>query len=163
MSEIPVKPGTYCLMLKVIRPTWIRVGSLGRFRIGCGVYLYIGSARGVGGLRGRIGRHLRKVKSKRWHIDYLTSSPSVKLVGVSLGVSGAWRERYVVRELVKEEMRPFIVGFGSSDDSALPSHLLASGTSVNVSRRILQRVFSRFFAVRSFLVIPEFRSEPKLS
>jgi Uri superfamily endonuclease len=37
-----------------------------------GRYLYCGSAKGPGGLKARLSRHMRRGKSVRWHIDRLT-------------------------------------------------------------------------------------------
>jgi Uri superfamily endonuclease len=42
-----------------------------------GCYAYIGSARGPGGLRARLARHVRASKPLRWHIDYLTAAAPV--------------------------------------------------------------------------------------
>jgi Uri superfamily endonuclease len=36
-----------------------------------GLYLYLGSAFGPGGLRARLARHAARQKVKRWHIDYV--------------------------------------------------------------------------------------------
>ena len=35
------------------------------------LFIYVGSALDPGGVRARITRHCRGVKSKHWHIDYL--------------------------------------------------------------------------------------------
>jgi Uri superfamily endonuclease len=37
-----------------------------------GRYLYCGSAKGPGGLKARLSRHMRRGKSVRWHVDQLT-------------------------------------------------------------------------------------------
>ena len=46
----------------------------GRLRIAlpAGRYLYCGSAKGPGGLKARLSRHMRRGKSVRWHVDQLT-------------------------------------------------------------------------------------------
>jgi Uri superfamily endonuclease len=36
-----------------------------------GRYLYCGSAKGRGGLKARLSRHMRRGKSVRWHVDQL--------------------------------------------------------------------------------------------
>jgi Uri superfamily endonuclease len=46
-----------------------------------GYYVYVGSACGPGGLRSRIGHHLRAAERPRWHIDYLRAR---------LPISGVW-------------------------------------------------------------------------
>jgi len=61
--------GTYQLCIRLRRVKLLRVGALGRFRFAAGWYVYSGSARN--GLHQRVGRHLRRRKRNRWHIDYL--------------------------------------------------------------------------------------------
>lgn len=65
-----IRKGTYVLFF-TLRESEIRVGSLGTLSFPAGRYCYAGSA--MGGLDQRIGRHLSKEKTMRWHIDYLTS------------------------------------------------------------------------------------------
>ncbi len=57
----------------------LAVGSLGAMHVEPGVYLYIGSAFGPGGLRARLSRHAARQKVRRWHIDYLR--PRMSLAG----------------------------------------------------------------------------------
>lgn len=63
--------GSYLLLLKVTLPAKVKVGKLGELSIKPGFYVYSGSAFGPGGLGARVGRHLRRDKKLRWHIDYL--------------------------------------------------------------------------------------------
>ena len=51
------------------------VGAAGTFPLRAGDYVYVGSARGRGGLAARVGRHLKPAAEKRprWHIDRLTA------------------------------------------------------------------------------------------
>ncbi|MGB9804951.1 GIY-YIG nuclease family protein [Desulfofundulus sp.] len=51
-------------------------GSLGEINFLPGWYAYVGSA--MGGLRGRIKRHLRQDKKVRWHIDYFLAVGMLK-------------------------------------------------------------------------------------
>jgi Uri superfamily endonuclease len=65
-------PGTYALILNLPHPVAdICIGRLGRFHFPAGWYVYVGSARGPGGLAARLARHLRPLKPLHWHIDYL--------------------------------------------------------------------------------------------
>ena len=57
----------------------VRVGALGFLHFDAGSYLYVGSARR--NLRQRVARHLATTKRVRWHIDYLTTRPGVRVVG----------------------------------------------------------------------------------
>ncbi len=68
---LPDRAGTYTLILELPNTTAITVGRLGRFQFPRGWYVYVGSARGPGGLAARISRHLRSPKPLHWHVDYL--------------------------------------------------------------------------------------------
>jgi Uri superfamily endonuclease len=48
-------------------------------------YLYCGSAKGPGGLRARIARHMRHGEALRWHIDRLTEAGHVPGVRTVVG------------------------------------------------------------------------------
>ncbi len=61
------------LYIRLTEPSRVKVGRLGTFDLPAGLYVYVGSAFGPGGLKARLGRHFRRVKSLRWHIDYLTA------------------------------------------------------------------------------------------
>lgn len=75
MSDIaaclPSARGIYALDLKLPHPTRCTVGALGTWTFPTGHYVYVGSAWGPGGLRARVGRHLRGTQRPRWHIDYV--------------------------------------------------------------------------------------------
>jgi Uri superfamily endonuclease len=73
MDNLPVQPGTYALILNVYESHFLGVGSLGMFEFNPGIYVYLGSARGPGGIRARLGRHLKGGDRLHWHIDYLKS------------------------------------------------------------------------------------------
>ena len=68
---VPSSPGLYVLILKLPEPATIVVGRLGSFFFPAGWYAYVGSARGPGGMRARIRRHIRLDKPLHWHIDHL--------------------------------------------------------------------------------------------
>lgn len=66
--------GAYVVAFRLSAPRVVHVGRLGGFAFPAGWYLYVGSARGPGGLRARLARHRRRMgRSKRihWHVDYL--------------------------------------------------------------------------------------------
>ena len=71
LTTLPAQPGAYALVLRLEQPTRLRVGALGAALFPAGVYVYLGSARGPGGIRARLGRHLRGKGRPRWHVDYL--------------------------------------------------------------------------------------------
>jgi len=68
---LPPAPGTYVLHLHLGRSRRVLVGRLGEIRFRTGEYFYVGSALGPGGLRARLGRHLRGDGQARWHVDAL--------------------------------------------------------------------------------------------
>jgi Uri superfamily endonuclease len=66
--------GTYVLALWLAAEQSLSVGYLGRHHFPAGWYLYVGSARGPGGLRARLERHRRRLgfnKRVHWHVDLL--------------------------------------------------------------------------------------------
>jgi sugar fermentation stimulation protein A len=71
----PRGPGTYLLFLALSDERDIRVGALGRVRFRAGHYVYVGSA--LGGLAGRLARHLRHRKRAHWHIDHLLQHATI--------------------------------------------------------------------------------------
>jgi Uri superfamily endonuclease len=89
-KDLPARAGTYVLLLHLKKPARLRIGALGRFDFPAGWYLYVGSARGPGGLAARVGRHLRSSPKRYWHIDYLRRVASVEDVW--------WREGVERRE-----------------------------------------------------------------
>jgi Uri superfamily endonuclease len=83
-AGLPRRPGAYVVRLVLARSARLKIGALGQFVFPAGTYLYIGSARGPGGLAARVGRHLRPARVRRWHVDYLRRAASVEV--------GWWRE-----------------------------------------------------------------------
>jgi Uri superfamily endonuclease len=105
-------PGTYILLLRLPRETTVQIGRLGSHRLETGYYAYTGSA--LSGLEGRIGRHLRSGKAKRWHIDHLREVATVQAVWVLQGPER--RECSLAAELLRMPgAHPGPRGFGSSD------------------------------------------------
>jgi len=106
------EPGTYVLVMELGQATRMTIGGLGIQHLGQGYYLYVGSA--MGGLRGRVARHLRKDKRLHWHIDYLLRAATVVEVWYRVGPerlecawAGALRRSGRVEAVVR--------GFGASD------------------------------------------------
>jgi len=82
LKYIPRDPGLYIVILLLEMRICIEIGILGIVCIEPGIYGYVGSARGMGGLRSRIARHIAKDKKIRWHIDYLTSLRDVRTLSI---------------------------------------------------------------------------------
>lgn len=73
MTDAGIEPlsGTYVLILRARSAKRVRIGALGYLRVRSGVYVYVGSAFGPGGVRARVKHHLSRSPAPHWHIDYL--------------------------------------------------------------------------------------------
>lgn len=110
----PTEPGTYALVLEATEPQTVRTGRLGSLQVAPGRYVYVGSALGPGGLRGRLKHHLKPAKRGHWHIDALTAVLPVVRVILAPGktrLECTWAQR--IAGLPGATM-PW-PGFGSSD------------------------------------------------
>jgi Uri superfamily endonuclease len=121
-EDLPPTPGTYLLHIRLHEKTQINVGRLGEVTLPAGSFAYVGSALGPGGLRGRIGRHLRSdsVKRRHWHIDTLAAAGDITEIWCVAGndhLECTWSAA-----LEGIGRRP-IQGFGASDCSC-SSHLI---------------------------------------
>ena len=124
LEDVPRRPGVYMLLLEVTRDVTVNVGSLGTLRFEKGFYIYVGSARGPGGLRARLARHVKGPSRIRWHVDYLTSRSDVRVVAVAVSETTLDAEEALSSEMLKREcIKPQIKGFGSSDKRSA-THLL---------------------------------------
>lgn len=112
-------PGAYLLVARLARASRIRVGKLGTADFPAGFYVYCGSA--LGGLMGRIGRHLSNSKRLHWHIDYLLAQATVEKVWCCRSFE---RLECRLSEAVSElkGARVILPHFGASD-CRCPSHL----------------------------------------
>ncbi len=108
------QPGTYALVCASESRQVIEVGRLGRFEMRPGWYLYVGSAFGPGGIRGRIEHHRRTAVHPHWHIDYLRLHARLEAVWFTCDRSP--REHLWAR-VASVAMKGAIHrdGFGSSD------------------------------------------------
>jgi len=101
---------TYQLIILLQKNLNLKIGSLGECHFPAGNYVYTGSAKK--NLEQRIKRHFKKEKKIRWHIDYLTSHPGVKIIEV---------KRFSEPECQINQKTPgeiLIPGFGASDCKA---------------------------------------------
>ncbi|MGE0483714.1 MAG: DUF123 domain-containing protein [Gammaproteobacteria bacterium] len=113
IAELDALPGTYVLLLHCARRVLIGVGRRIPAMFAPGWYLYVGSAQGPGGVRARLGRHLRGDGRVRWHIDYLrrTMDPA----GAWVAYGHACLEHTWARELAGQRGLDVIAGIGASD------------------------------------------------
>lgn len=112
LVELSGIKGTYVLIISLDRARSIVVGRLGEIRFPRALYAYIGSAYGLGGIKARVERHIKKKnKRKFWHIDYLLEYANVERV---LIIKDMRLECYIARMLQKFGFK-HIPSFGSSD------------------------------------------------
>jgi Uri superfamily endonuclease len=119
--DLPTAPGTYALLLELSADSSLAVGSLGLRTFESGVFLYVGSAFGPGGLRARLLHHLLASPRPHWHIDYLRGVASISQVWTTADprrLECAW-------SLAAESLRGAhrVTGFGASDCRCV-SHLV---------------------------------------
>ena len=121
-ENVETAPGSYVLVLRMSCDQHLRVARLGVHGFKRGYYCYVGSARGAGGLRARLSRHLRRRKKPHWHIDYIL--PHSALVEVWTAPSIARLEcLYAQTFLHMPGAQIPVPGFGSSD-CRCQTHLL---------------------------------------
>lgn len=122
LSDIPSAPGAYVLLLDLQRPLRLAIPSLPRSVLAPGRYAYCGSARGSGGLRARIARHLQRNKKLHWHVDRITAAARITAV---LTCAGGDECALAAGLLKRPGVSVPVLGFGSSDCRRCPAHLLA--------------------------------------
>ncbi len=119
---LPAVPGAYLLLVRLATPLALTIGTLPPAILLPGWYLYAGSARGPGGIRARVARHLRRDKRVNWHVDRLTGAAAEIR---ACAAPGAAECDLVAALLARPGVEAPVAGFGSSDCRTCPSHLLA--------------------------------------
>ena len=126
--KLPEARGAYALVLRMERPALLRVGVLGEAPFPAGVYVYLGSARGPGGIRARLGRHLRGEGHPRWHVDYLraVARPVAYAFTTAPPPDRPWECIWSQALAALPETWVPLPGFGASDcRQGCPAHLVA--------------------------------------
>lgn len=148
--------GTYTIVIRCNHVGFTTFGKLGRAKLLKGHYLYTGSAlgRGAVSLEGRLGRHIRRQKRLKWHIDYLTSRADCNVTSAVYVVSDRHLECRVNRSISKGlDISPVLLKIGASDCKC-NGHLL--GPLVRVNGRYLmsrlESIYSQFGMPRSYAV-----------
>ncbi|MBL7161617.1 MAG: GIY-YIG nuclease family protein [Anaerolineales bacterium] len=131
MAVFPADSGSYALFLTLSSPQTLQIGRLGAGFFPPGIYIYFGSARGPGGLRARLGRHLRGGGKSHWHIDALRAVTEVKGfcyitdqkdTSFTTPIECLWSQALAA---LPDTSVP-LPGFGASDCRAgCPAHLIA--------------------------------------
>ena len=125
-ADIPPTPGTYLLLIRLRAPLSLQ-GRFAGITLPAGWHVYAGSARGPGGLRARLGRHLARRKHRRWHVDQLTTvAETVRALPFpDTETAPAPGECALAQALLSSgSFEAPVPGFGSSDCRACPAHLL---------------------------------------
>jgi Uri superfamily endonuclease len=140
--------GTYTLLIYCKEPFGVRIGRLGYVRLVEGYYMYTGSALGVGAqsLEGRLARHLRTWKKRKWHVDYLTSDARCKVKAAVCLRSRRHLECSINQAVVRKlDAEPVLPRAGSSDCKC-GGHLTRIGSSIRASEimRLLRSTYSGF-------------------
>ncbi len=117
--------GAYALVLELWEPVILTAAKIAGCTLEPGWYIYLGSARGSGGLRARLQRHFLKTKKMHWHIDRLTVAAAKS---EAVAVCGGDECDLVAKLLDRSEFELAVPGFGSTDCRRCPSHLLRLAT-----------------------------------
>lgn len=143
-QTVTSNPGAYILLIFLPEKKIIKVGSLGEILFMPGWYAYVGSA--MGGLRGRVSRHLRKKKKARWHIDYFLAEGILREI---ITVESRERIECPVSSCFSMRLLPAANRFGSSDCSCR-THLYFAPTEYEM-RDALKEVLEELGIVHSSL------------
>ena len=125
-DEAPSLPGAYAMAIELTDKAAVMLSGRLPIALPAGRYLYCGSAKGRGGLKARLSRHMRRGKSVRWHVDQLTEQGFV--IGAWIFPGG---DECRLVQICSHLPMP-IAGFGSSDCATCRSHLLqwSNGTAL---------------------------------
>jgi Uri superfamily endonuclease len=158
MNSIPNAPGVYILVLYLSQTTAITFNrKSSRHLFPPGWYVYVGSARGPGGLSRRVARHQRRNadgKRMHWNVDYFREHATLCEVWYCETESSEAEHQWacVVRDLTSATVP--VLKFGANDCTAgCPSHFfhLADRPSTVEfrskleSRTLSTKVFVEFF------------------
>ncbi len=137
---VPAAYGTYALFRAAREGGLVQIGRLGRLRLQSGLYVYVGSALGPGGLRARLAHHCRREKRQRWHIDYLAPHTRLERVWYCLGSMRREHQWASAMGTAFQGAVP-LPGFGASDCDCV-SHLFffEKSPSLSVFMRALRRL-----------------------
>lgn len=147
--EIPKLPGSYIILSKLHAEARIGSGPFAGKLLPAGIYFYSGSAFGPGGLRARVGRHLRFGTKNHWHFDHLKDLLNIFEIWYTSELEN--KECQFIRKIQESRESSFpIPGFGSSDcRNQCPAHLAWQPINVEINsilnvldqtKKLLQRV-----------------------
>jgi len=135
------------------------VGRLGIETFLPGYYVYTGSALGKGAtsLPNRLARHIKTMKKKHWHIDFLLTKKEATIEAIAI-VPNKQNSECHINQLIKSKMKAkvLIPKFGASDcKNGCESHLLYVGKKV-INRKICTLFRKKFGEDCTFLNLLNF-------
>ena len=153
LKNLPMK-GTYTLVIRLEKETPTKVQRWSSFILYEGYYAYTGSALGDGAvsLRNRVARHLKRRKTKHWHIDFLLANKNALVVAVAAAESRVNKECQVndAVKIIDGATVP-VLGFGASDcKQNCGSHLVYFGEN-NVTEKIVDK-YKQLFGEKAMLI-----------
>ncbi len=131
------------LLLALPASAELQIGRKGRINFEAGLYCYVGSALGPGGLAARLGRYASGAGRRHWHIDYLL--PHATLLG-ALVIEDSRRLECSWAAWVGGQSFTCVQGFGSSD-CRCAGHLFLLGAPadrVQVIKRAQEELGTRW-------------------
>lgn len=135
LGTVTGEEGCYALWLRLASPRVLAVGRLGAFTFASGIYAYVGSAHGSGGLRARVGRHIRGSSVRHWHVDALRAASTVVDVWLWPGAPRSDECRLAAALASAPDVGLPVPGFGSSD-CGCPGHLIGPFSAVPAFRTV---------------------------
>ncbi len=158
-SRLPEK-GSYTLIILVSNKVSSTVGKLGVKIFLPGYYAYTESALGKGAtsLPKRLARHLRTVKRKHWHIDFLLAQKVASIKAAA--ITSFQNSECPINQFIKNRLKAkiWIPKFGATDcKNDCKSHLLYFGNK-NIKRKIHGLFERRLGNSSSFLDSNDIRS-----
>jgi sugar fermentation stimulation protein A len=124
LAGVPRGPGVYALVFALAQAATLGVGRSRAERFVAGYYVYVGSA--LGGLAGRLRRHLGDARRRHWHVDaLLDAAPVIEIWYIATGerIECAWAE--CLRQA--PGLAPTLFCFGATD-CRCATHLFYSAT-----------------------------------
>jgi len=135
MINTELNSGSYQIFLKIRKKVQIEIGALGFINFKRGYYIYTGSA--MRNLIQRTERHKKKNKKLHWHIDYLLENEFVEILEIMTFPSESREECERNHQLLNMQNVEIIAkGFGSSDCSKCPTHLVYFARYENIKMLI---------------------------
>lgn len=120
-TEIPSERSCYALLIGLDAALYPDSPPGNTSSLPPGWYLYAGSAHGIGGMSARVRHHFRKDKKMTWHIDRVTPHAAA----IAAHIVGGEDECDIIGRLASSfAFDVALQGFGSSDCSICPAHLL---------------------------------------